>query len=352
MKIKSHLKDYEVIFTEHFSFIDSLINLKDKLFVIDQKVYELYKNVLFSQVSATEIFLIEATEQNKTITQALEVCLRMTKFEAKRNATLITVGGGILQDISGFAATVLYRGVKWIFVPTTLLAQADSCIGSKSSLNYLEYKNILGTFYPPCRIYIDTGFLPTLTDKDYRSGLGEVLKLHIMKGQEGFNIIKQSLDDLLGRDYRKLEDCIKACLEYKKKLIEEDEFDLGIRRLLNYGHTFGHALETTSNYDIPHGLGVVLGILIANVIATKRGYLSPSLQEAIKTLCLKVLTDPLKKEYFEPEPIISAMKKDKKRQGLNLAAILLQNNFNLVSVQDMTYQEVGDALAEIKKLSD
>ncbi len=346
IKIKSYLKEYEVCLSEKFSFIEGLVNLEHKLFVIDQNVYKLYKNLLFEQIPAEDILIIKAIEKNKAMARALEVCQRMSKLEAKRNATIVTIGGGILQDITGFAASILYRGVQWIFVPTTLLAQADSCIGSKTSLNYLEQKNSLGTFYPPSQVYIDLGFLNTLTDTDYRSGLGEVLKLHIMQNQAGFKVIEQGLDQLLNRNYALLSDCIQACLKFKKGLIEADEFDYGLRRLLNYGHSFGHALERTSNYQIPHGLGVVIGMLLANEVAYKRGYLSLGLKEAIKIASLKLLTIPLQEEYFEVESIIDAMKNDKKRQSADLTLILLQNNHNLVSIEDVSCQEISEALLE------
>lgn len=164
MKIESKLKEYEVVLEKEPDFLKEWIRDEMVQFVIDNNVYKLYQSH-FQGINKDRIMLVEATEENKVIETALEICERMTDIPAKRNAVLISVGGGIIQDITGFAANILYRGVKWVFVPTTLLAQCDSCIGGKTSLNYQKYKNLLGTFYPPDIIYICPEFVNTLRDR-------------------------------------------------------------------------------------------------------------------------------------------------------------------------------------------
>jgi 3-dehydroquinate synthase len=162
--------------------------------------------------------------------------------------TLHVVGGGITQDISSMCAALFKRGIDWIFTPTTLLSMCDSCIGSKMGINHNDSKNQLGTFYPPKQVIIDTTFLKTLSEEDIHSGTGEILKLY-------------ALDDLPW-NIDNLEEALKKCLEIKKKVIEEDELEKTIRPCLNYGHTFGHVFESMSNFKIPHGVAVLIGMYV------------------------------------------------------------------------------------------
>ena len=347
MIIKSHSKDYELTFEEGFCFVAELGRIPNKLVVVDRNVLELFKDSVFSKFAADELFPIDALESHKCIDTALSICEKMTTLPGKKNAVIIAFGGGIVQDITGFAANILYRGVKWLFIPTTLLAQADSCIGSKTSLNYLQFKNLLGTFYPPDHVYVCLDFLKTLSRTDYHSGLGEVVKFNIMAGADGLELIEKDIDALLARNSGVLRSFVERSLQYKKTFIEEDEFDKGIRNLLNFAHTFGHAFEAISDYAIPHGQAVLLGMIIANRISCKRGVLSMSLLKRIEALCCKVISIALRDEWFAVKPFVAAMSKDKKRKSANLAAVLLTNDFSLALVQDLCEEEVEIALRDL-----
>ena len=217
MKIESKFKTYEVIFEKSLEFIDELLQVPLAQFVIDRKIYELYSKK-FEPINTERLILIDAVEENKTIETALAICEQMTNIPAKRNATLISVGGGIIQDITGFVANILYRGIKWIFVPTTLLAQSDSCIGGKTSLNYQKYKNLLGTFYPPDTIHVCPDFMHTLTQADFESGMGEVVKFNIMGGMDGLEHIAESMPKLMQRDALAIEEAIRYSLQFKKNI--------------------------------------------------------------------------------------------------------------------------------------
>jgi len=350
MNIKSQLKDYEVIFSENFDFVKELISIPNKLIVVDENVYNLYNESIFNLFDENDILIINAIESNKNIETALSICERMTKISAKRNAYIISFGGGIIQDISGFAANILYRGVRWIFVPTTLLAQTDSCIGSKTSLNYLHFKNLLGTFFPPDKIFIDTGFLATLNYRDYCSGLGEIVKFNVMNGSNKYNLLKSKTESLLSRDYTTVQEFIRSSLDYKAVLIQQDEFDYDIRLLLNYGHTFGHALESVSNYDVPHGQAIAVGMIIANIISEKRGLINAKIREEIQAICFKTINVTLCQDFFDSEHFINALKNDKKRQGTQIAAILLKDDLSLIRVFDIEKDEVIAALADLSKI--
>ena len=239
---------------------------------------------------------------NKIKTLTIQNLREDNGLSMKRHDTLVSIGGGIVQDVTGFAANIYNRGLKWMFIPTTLLAQADSCIGSKTSLNFSNFKNSLGTFYAPDNILIYLDFVKTLTHDDYLSGLGEVAKFNIMSAKEGIKRLEKNMDKLLSRDTKTLKFFIERSLAFKKDFIEEDEYDFGKRNLLNFAHTFGHAFETVSQYKIPHGQAVTLGLMVANNISTQRAILDDAFRNALKNM--PQFSSIINEKWFEPEVII------------------------------------------------
>ena len=181
--------------------------------------------------------------------------------KSKKNK-LIVIGGGITQDVGGFAAAIYKRGINWIFIPTTILSMTDSCIGSKVSINRGS-KNMLGLFGAPNKIFISDYFLNSLSKHDITSGIGEALKLSLIGGIQSY---KYFLDQYNKKNYINI---IKISSLIKKQLIEYDEFDENERRVLNYGHTIGHAIESVSNYFIPHGIAVLIGMYVINMLFYK-----------------------------------------------------------------------------------
>jgi 3-dehydroquinate synthase len=343
MNIVSVFKNYTVDFAESLDEIFNLQQKNDTYFVIDKKVYDLYKERM-PKFKETQLSLIEAIERHKTIDTVLSVCERLTLLDSKRNTLLVTVGGGIVQDISGFVANILYRGINWIYFPTTLLAACDSCIGGKSSLNYKAYKNLLGSFYPPDRIKIYPSFFNTLSLIDYCSGLGEIVKFNVLAGYNGIKNIGSAMNRLLARDMKVIKGFIENSLRFKKEFVEEDEFDKGKRILLNFAHTFGHAFETTSGYAIPHGSAVVLGMITANAIALRRGILSQNIVGEIEALCKKIIPFELKEEWFNSGVVIAAIKKDKKQTADSINAILMHDDYSLKLYKDICFDEIDRAI--------
>lgn len=342
--IKSSFKTYSVTFLDTLDSLRDLAEQRESFFVIDRKVYELYKNN-FSEIPSQQLFLLDAEEDKKNIHTVLDICEQMTAMPSKRNTHLISVGGGIVQDLTGFVATSLYRGVRWTFYPTTLLAASDSCIGGKSSLNYKGFKNLLGSFYPPDNIFIYPHFFRTLTPRDYCSGLGEVVKFNVIAGENGLDRIEHDLEDILQHDYKKLIEYVKSSLEFKKNFIEEDEFDRGVRILLNFAHTFGHAYEVVSEYKIPHGSAVALGMITANYISVQRGFLSPEYAARIEVLCQRILQNIEKrKEWFVLERILQAIHKDKKQISTAISAVLIKKDYSLGIFQDVKEEEIAKAM--------
>lgn len=348
MIIKSSTKNYEVTIHQNLEFFDSLVGgNRQCMYVIDQNVYRLYYDQLFSKCSPDEIFLVEAIETNKVIDTALAICERMTAIPAKRNAHLISIGGGIIQDITGFAANILYRGIHWTFVPTTLLAACDSCIGGKTSLNYKSFKNLLGTFYPPDSIHICPLFFHTLSGHDFESGLGEVVKFNLMYGEAGLLRMEKDICRLCSRDETTLNKYVETSLLFKKDFIEEDEFDRGIRIHLNFAHTFGHAFESMSNYAIPHGTAVAIGMLVANRISLDRLWLTPDFVTRMEAVLLQIIHVDIQSIPLDFTKIIMAIRKDKKQTNTDLTAVLMYDEMKLKVIHDLKPEEVENAVSYV-----
>lgn len=350
MIVKSATKNYSVDLYDNFCVFHTLNATENAFWIVDRNVYNIYKDIIFRNISLKDVLLIDAYENNKTIETALFICEKMTELSAKRNITLISVGGGITQDITGFVANVLYRGIKWIFVPTTLLAACDSCIGGKTSLNYKKFKNLLGTFFPPDKILIFPEFFISLSEKDYLSGLGEVVKFNIMAGKDDIDTIKSDMSMLLIRDKEVLINYVRKSLEFKKAYIEIDEFDRGERIKLNYAHTFGHAFETISNYDIPHGTAVALGMIVANRISYSRGWLRSELVEKMESVLLRIIKVDLDAISNDEDKLLSAIRKDKKQIGDSITSVLMHDDMSLEVVHDVTIKEVVDAIGYLRGL--
>ncbi|HEX5772934.1 MAG TPA: AroB-related putative sugar phosphate phospholyase (cyclizing) [Geomobilimonas sp.] len=349
--IHSNLRDYTVHFQDTPSFLDGFARFPARLFVIDENVWRHYGNGCLSCIPEDERMVFSVSEERKGLDSVMEVYDRLMDKAAKKNMTLISLGGGIVQDVTGFVASTLYRGLNWVFVPTTLLAQADSCIGSKTSLNYKRFKNLIGTFYPPTEVHIHSPFLKTLPEADFLSGLGEVVKLHLMGGKETTEALVATLPAVLERNSVALLPAIRTSLSIKLSYMEGDEFDTGRRNLLNFGHCFGHALETVSNYAIPHGQAVVIGMLFANIAAVQRGLLDPSLASHLANSLLgKSLSIPLRREYFAVEAILEAMKKDKKRTGEGLVVVMMTSDYEFEKVTDYSPDELVTATAALMEL--
>jgi 3-dehydroquinate synthase len=350
IEVQSKIKDYTLYFSTNFSFLEELSALTPKVVVIDKNVLACYNEILTKHFKTDEIVAFDAVETNKNANAVLQLCDTVMAYQAKKNMTVISFGGGITQDVTGFLASILYRGIHWIFIPTTLLAQADSCMGSKTSLNYKSFKNLLGSFYPPTKVYIDVAFTQTLSSTDFYSGMGEIVKLHLMGGKQNIDTIIKTIDSIESEknNVEVLQPLVQNSLNIKYSYIKDDEFDAGKRNLLNYGHCLGHAVEVSSEYAIPHGIAVVVGMIFANIIAVKRGLLVKETADNWYTnLLLKCLKCELQSEYFDKEQILSAMKMDKKRTGVGLPLIVIDNAFELHKLTDLTPEELFAGVDEM-----
>lgn len=289
-------------------------------FLVDAAVAGLYARPLKHILAHPNLILIEAKEENKALQNIIPVFEQLVANKVRRNHVLVAIGGGIVQDITCFIASTLLRGLPWRFAPTTLLSQADSCIGSKSSINLGDAKNILGTFNPPQEIFVDPGFLDTLDSREIRSGVGEIIKVHAIDGAASFDRLAVDFDRLFA-DRALLSTYIRSALLIKRRFIEQDEFDQGIRNIFNYGHSFGHAIESATDYAIPHGIAVTMGMDMANHVAKARGLLPASHFERMHSTLRKNYGD-YSATPIPLAPLLSALMKDKKNTSTKLGLIL------------------------------
>jgi 3-dehydroquinate synthase len=294
------------------------INKKKNFLFVDNNVDKIYKEKLWKKDHTLTLI---ANEENKTINSSLFVIDLLNKNNFTKKEILISIGGGITQDVTAFARSIFKRGINWTYFPTTLLSMADSCIGAKSAINYGGTKNLIGLFSAPKEVYINTSFLKTLDKRDVLSGYGEIIKLCIVGGESTLEEFKK-VKDLQKKDLLfKIEVLIKTALIVKKAVITEDEFENNIRKALNYGHTIGHAIEPIVKYKIPHGIAVLIGMFVENCISNEYGYLD---SESCNYLNKNIIDyiDQKSLNYFkslDTKELLHNMKKDKKNELNNIS---------------------------------
>jgi len=329
--IQSHRGPYTLSFDEDALTSVNLSALDSRHFIVDEKVAGLYAQELRGVLSSASVLRIEATEENKSLDKFPAYVEQLVAQGVRRGHLLVAIGGGIIQDITCFLAATLLRGLEWHFYPTTLLAQADSCIGSKSSINVGKIKNVLGTFTPPRQITISTRVLTTLDDRDVRSGVGEMLKVHGIDGPASFDCIAADYPRLT-TDGETLRRYIRRSLEIKRAIIEQDEFDRGIRNVMNYGHSFGHAIESATDFAIPHGIAVTIGVDMANYVAARTGRMDVRHYSRMHPT-LAANFAGFEQAEIPFDSFMSALGKDKKNTGSKLNLILPDADARVSRVQ-------------------
>jgi 3-dehydroquinate synthase len=349
MNIQSRIKQYTVRFGKNLlaKAADLLKEIPHNrlFFFIDKNVYDIYHRDLAALIDKNFYYVIDAKEENKEFLKLAEYYSLLLDEGFTKKDILVTIGGGILQDISGFIASTYLRGIKWVFFPTTLLAQADSCIGSKTSINFKKRKNLLGSFFPPDNIFIDSRFCSTLLKGDFNSGRGEIIKFHLMSDKKNYRKLLAYLKLHDPLEPGKLNGIIRSTLKIKMSYFMEDEFDSGRRNLLNYGHCFGHAVESASHFVVPHGEAVILGMGFANLVSLKRGLMDTQTYETLENL-LKPYYPTFDLSSIESEKIVYYMKSDKKRTGRHLTMILCLGIGKQIKCDDIKENEIHSAYRE------
>lgn len=319
--VQSHRGPYRVRFDALFAGLEEGLAPNEHL-IVDARVARLYARPLAQVLAGPSVLRIEATEANKSLERFPSYVTHVIEQGIRRDHVLVAVGGGIIQDIVAFIAATLFRGVAWRFYPTTLLAQADSCIGSKSSVNIGLYKNQLGTFTPPQEIVISPEALETLDPVDVRSGIGEMIKVHIIAGWEDARAIAADYAKIL-QEPAVMQRYIQRSLEIKRAKVEADEFDRGERLVMNYGHSFGHAIESATDYAVPHGIAVTIGMEMANYLSWRLGLIDPAVYEELRGV-LAANYAGFEQTAIPTDRLFAALAKDKKNRGNDLSLILMR----------------------------
>ncbi len=287
-----------------------------KLVIITNPIVKrLYGNAL-KQSLAREGFKVTVLqvpdgEEQKSLEVAGRLFNELTDFYAERTTPILALGGGVIGDLTGFVAATYLRGVPLIQIPTTLLAQVDSSIGGKVAVNHGRLKNKIGAFHQPRLVISDISTLRTLPTREFTGGLAEVIKYAVIGDNEFFAYLETNLDQIKSLDERLLEEIVYRSAKIKAEIVEKDEKDLGLRNVLNYGHTVGHAIESASDFKVEHGKAIALGMLAAARISNKLGLLDKNELVRLKDIIQGAnLTTELPK--LEVENIIQAIKHDKK----------------------------------------
>ena len=342
---------YSIRFEKNFSYLAEEISklgfVGHKLCVVtDSNVAPLYleavKNALKEKFDLIYEFVIPAGEQNKTLDniKKLYEYLILNRFD--RKDCLVALGGGVIGDMTGFAAATYLRGIDFVQVPTTLLSQVDSSIGGKTGVDFDSYKNMVGAFHMPRLVYMNLSVLNTLSDEQFSCGMGEILKHGLIKNREYFTWCMDNADKIQERDYETLLYMIKESCKIKRDVVEKDPTEKGDRALLNFGHTLGHAVEKLKNFEMLHGQCVAVGAVAAMKLSAMRGNV---LEEDVANSekCFEKFGLPVRAEGITAEQILQISKSDKKMEAGKIKFVLLQEVGNAYVDKTVTDEELMQA---------
>lgn len=354
--VKLGENSYDICFTDTFdSLCDELekINAPQKLLIVtDSNVAPLYADevnkILENAGYDSEVYVFPAGEENKHMDTILGICGACVKHDMDRKSMIIALGGGVVGDMAGFAASIYMRGIRFIQLPTTLLSQSDSSVGGKTGIDFMESKNILGAFWQPKLVFINVSTLKTLPEIQFVSGMGEVIKHGIIRNREFYEFIKNNVELIKSLDSNTLIKMSKTNCAIKAGVVECDERESGLRAILNFGHTIGHAVESAYNFTMTHGECVGLGMLAVSKLAKDRGMISDSDLKDIEATLLSYGFSTREK-LPEKSEILRFMHKDKKKADGKLSFVLPVRIGETVRTQDVTEQEILSAIEYISK---
>ncbi|NLM12687.1 MAG: 3-dehydroquinate synthase [Epulopiscium sp.] len=304
-------------------------------------------NVLKREYDNVYKFIFEPGEENKNLNTIQDIYKFFIEHHLDRNSLIFALGGGVTGDMAGFAAATYMRGIPFVQVPTTLLAQVDSSVGGKVGVDFLQHKNMIGAFYQPAFVYINLSTLKTLPTKQLSSGMGEVIKHGLILDDNYFSFVESSTDSVFDLNETILEKIIQRSCELKASIVSQDEKELGLREILNFGHTIGHAIETLLNFELLHGECVSLGMVGAAYLSYKNNLISwESLKRIEKVLQAYHL--PIRIKQLESEKIYQQMLLDKKVKNNKITFVLLSSIGNAIRVVDLTEDMIQSSISYLK----
>lgn len=340
INVKHSSGSYPVVIINR-QIIDSFTELKTKnnssvFLIVDSKVDKIYGHHLMKGLS--KIFKIIgkyifiANEKNKSINELNKLLTSITRQNCTKETLLIAIGGGITGDLSAFAASIYLRGIQYIHIPTTLLSMIDSSIGGKTGINFQSGKNIIGTYFQPKVVLINPEFLRTLPVEEIQSGTGEIIKYSFLTGMNDRVFSTRKIERILNKDFSDIHKLIADCIKLKSTIVEKDEYEKGgLRGVLNFGHTFAHGIESSTDFKVMHGNAVLLGIITSLFYSYRVKLISGEfLFNTLTSLISYTRFLGKSVKLINPEKVFKNMQMDKKRSEDNINLVLLKNYGELI----------------------
>ena len=332
---------------ENYGLLKKHISNKKVAIITNDKVAPLYLEKISNTLSVEkEIIPIilpdgEVFKNFETLNLIYDTLL---KNKANRQITLIALGGGVIGDITGFAAATFMRGVDFIQIPSTLLSQVDSSVGGKTGINHPLGKNMIGAFYQPKCVIADINLLETLPDKELSAGLAEVIKYGLIRDSSFFEWLENNVEGIIKRDSQLLIEAVARSCQNKVDIVESDEFESGIRAILNLGHTFGHAIETATGYGKwLHGEAIAIGMVMAAYLSEQMGWLTKEENQRIKSLIVDANL-PINPPEISKQEFLDLMQLDKKTKEDQINLVLQQGIGKAILTSDYDIEKLHNTL--------
>lgn len=341
---------YNIYVEEDFSFIysyiiENKIDIKSICIITDDNVSSIYLNDIKKIFIKSRIieYIIKPGERSKNLDQVNEIYKFLLLNKVNRQTLIIALGGGVVGDIAGFVSATYMRGINLVQIPTSLLSQVDSSIGGKVGVDFLDKKNIIGSFYNPKFVYININTLKTLPEQEFNQGMSEVIKHAYILDHNYLNFLVNKKENIKNYDKNVLKEMIYTSCKIKSNIVFLDEKEIGIRQILNFGHTFGHAIETASNFNILHGEAVAIGIVASLYISLKYKYICRKTLEEAKNL-LKYFKIYFKNRNIKVEDIYNNMIYDKKNKNGKINIIIIEKIGKAFSTDKINEREIKLAI--------
>ena len=344
IRINTNSREYDVLVGEELIVSDNFHDADNKevLLIVDDgipgKLIGKVEKILKEKSSKFHTLSMEATEEKKSFSSLEEIHDSLMDMGYSRECLLYAMGGGIICDMTGFAAATYQRGVDFILIPTTLLSQVDASVGGKTAINHKKGKNMIGAFHQPKKVLTDMIFLESLKYRQITDGLSEIIKHAIILDQEFFVWLEENINELLLTDSSLYKYAVSRSIQLKESVVSRDETEKGVRKWLNFGHTFGHAIEMYGNFEeFSHGEAVALGMLMATNLSIDTSDLNIEVAKRVKELIKKVLNEKLLSKKFDSKVLHEMMSSDKKKTGdiLNFVTIKSIGEADIIKDADL-----------------
>lgn len=355
LNVKHKDGSYDIIFQNSFDKLNETLekfNIKEKQLCIitDSNVDKLYGDELLACLkdSAKQIskYVIAAGEENKNLNTVASIYEFLISNHITRNDMLIAFGGGVVGDITGFTAATYLRGIPFIQIPTTLLAQVDSSVGGKTGVDFNNYKNMVGAFYMPVFVYMNHKLLKSLDERQFASGFAETMKYGLIKDEDFYGWLLENMYDIEDRDEEILKEMVYRSCDWKRKIVEKDPNEKGERALLNFGHTIGHAIEKAMDFKLAHGECVALGSVAAAYISYKHGHIEKEEYLEIRDMFVPFHL-PITMTNISAQEVLNNTKSDKKVLSGILSFILLNEIGDAFIDRTVTDEDILEAVEEL-----